>query len=56
MRIVGDNELIIQDQYEILNYVDGSRMSEVDEQKVRDAIEELCNELILRSRLKYTDE
>ena len=53
MRIIGDNELIIQNEYNSLNYVDGSQMSEKDEEKVRKAIELICNELINKSKIRY---
>ena len=53
MRIIGDNELIIQNEYDSLNYVDGSQMSEKDEEKVRKAIELICNELINKSKIRY---
>ena len=52
MRIIGDNELIIQNEYDSLNYVDGSQMSEKDEEKVRKAIELICNELINKSKIR----
>lgn len=53
LRIIGDNELIIQDEYEYLNYANGSQMSEKDEEKVRNAIAEICNELVIKSKINY---
>jgi hypothetical protein len=53
MRIIGDNELIIQNEYEYLQYVNGSQMSEKDEEKVRNAIAEICNKLIIKSKINY---
>lgn len=52
LRIIGDNELMIN-EYEYLSYVNGSRMSKKDEEKVRTAIAEICNKLIIKSKINY---